>query len=205
MDGNAANTQNFSRTVLRTAEQESQKILSEAQEKSNQIRETAQQEREDAVHQVIANAVKEADFIRNKNLATVEAEVQMNWLVKREELINQVFEESLASLHKIVEQEEYMTIVEELIIESIFQVNDENVLIHLDEKANQLLDDSRLKEIADEHNVTLMRGDVLIQKFGVIAHTVDGHRQFDNTLQARLERMKSKLRMPVYQLLMGEK
>lgn len=205
MDGSTANIQNLSRTVLRTAEQEAQEILFEAEEKADRIRKVAQEEREDASHQVIANAVKEADFIRNKNLATVEAEVQMNWLVKREELINNVFEESLASMHKIVEQDDYQTIVEELVIEAIFQVNDKTVLIHLDEKANHLLDDNRLNQIADEHHVTLVRGEVLSEKYGVTAQTVGGHRQFDNSFQARLERMKSRLRMPVYQILMGER
>ena len=205
MDVSTANIQNLSRTVLRSAEQEAQKVLSEAEEKANQIRHIAQQEREDAYHQVIAKALKEADFIRNKNRATVEAEVQMNWLVKREELINHVFEESLASLHKIVDQDDYKTIVEELVVEAIFQLNDETVVIRLDEKANQLLDDANLKKIAGEHHVTLERGDILPEKFGVIAETVDGHRQFDNSLQARLGRLKGKLRMPVYQILMGER
>jgi V/A-type H+-transporting ATPase subunit E len=205
MDVSTANILNLSRTVLRTAEQEAKKVLSEAEEKANQIRETAQQEREDAFHLVIANAMREADFIRNKNLATMEAEVQMNWLVKREELINKVFDESLTSLHKIIENEAYKKIVEELVIEAIFQINDETVVLRLDDKANQLLDDLRLNQIADEYHVTLMRGEGLLQKYGVIAQTLSGHRQFDNTLQARLERMKSKLRMPVYQILMGER
>lgn len=205
MDLSTSNIQNLSHTVLHSAEQEAQKVLSEAEEKANQIRRTAEQEREDAYHQVIAKALKEADFIRNKNRATVEAEVQMNWLVKREELINAVFDQSLASLQTIVEHEDYQKIILGLISEAIFQINDETVVLQLDEQANQLLDDEHLKQIAVEHHVTIERGDILEHKFGVVAQTVGGHRQFDNTLQARLERMRGKLRMPVYQILMGEK
>jgi vacuolar-type H+-ATPase subunit E/Vma4 len=34
--------------------------------------------------------------------------------------------------------------------------------------------------------------------------TMDKHRRYDNTLEARLSRQKSALRSSVYQLLMGE-
>ncbi|MEE4195007.1 MAG: V-type ATP synthase subunit E family protein [Anaerolineae bacterium] len=205
MDFSTSNIQDLSRTVLRSAEQEAQKVLSEAEEKANQIRKIAEQEREDAYHQVIAKALKEADFIRNKNRATVEAEVQMDWLVKREALINDVFDHSFAALHTIVDQENYQQVILGLVAEAIFQINDDTVILHLDEKADQLVDDDRLQEMAEQYHVTLQRGDVLKDRYGVIAQTVDGHRQFDNTLQTRLERMKGKLRMPVYQILMGEK
>ena len=205
MDVSTANIQNLSRTVLRTAEQEAQKVLSEAEEQANQLRRVAEQEREDAYHQVIAKALKEASFIRNKNRATVEAEVQMKWLIKREELINDVFNQCLVSLHTITEQENYQEIILGLVAEAIFQLNDPAVKISLDEQANQLLDDDQLNQLASEYHVTLERGKLLKGKLGVIAQTSDGHRQFDNTLQARLARMKNKLRMPVYQILMGEK
>ena len=204
LNSNTANIQNLSRAVLRSAEHEAQKILSEAEDRVNEVRHIAQQECEEKHHKIIAKALKEADFIKNKNLAMVESEVQMNWLVNREKLIDQVFEQALASLHKIVDQDDYQAIVENLVAEAVFQLNDTEICVCFDEKANQLMDDAHLQQIAEENGVSIKRGEVLQDKLGVIAQTVDGHRQFDNTLQARLGRMKSRLRLPVYQILIGE-
>lgn len=204
MNSTISNMQDLSRTVLRSAQQDANKILSEAQEKVVELKRAAQQEREDEYHQIIATALKEANFIKNKNLSAAESEAQMAWLMNRESLINEVFEKSLASLERISALDGYQEIVEKLIAEAIFQLNTDKVSICLDEKANQLLTDAMLKHIAKENNVTIERGDILKQKPGVIASTIDGHRQFDNSLQARLGRIKSSLRMDVYQILMEE-
>lgn len=204
MEASIANIQDLSRTVLRSAQHDAKKILSEAEEKKNDLERIAQQEREDEYHQIIAAALKEANFIKNRNLSAAESEAHMTWLVNRESLINEVFEESIASLGRVIEFDNYQEIVEKMITEAIFQLNDTEVTICLDEKANQLISDSELKRIAKENDVVIMRGEVLENKFGVIAKTVDGHRQFDNTLRARLGRMKSSLRLNVFQILMGE-
>ena len=39
---------------------------------------------------------------------------------------------------------------------------------------------------------------------GVVVETHDGHLQYDNTLETRLNRLQNLLRSPVYHLLMGE-
>lgn len=204
MDENIGNIQNLSRTILRSAEHEVQKVLSDAEEKAEEIRAAAQYECDEAYQKVVAKAVKEAEFIKNRNLAAAEAELQMKWMITRESLINQVFDQVLASLQEIVDRDDYQGIVEALLDEAIFQLNAETVLVRFDSRADHLLADAHLKKIAAKNKVSIERGEVLAEGFGVIAQTVDGHRKFDNTLQARLGRKKSKLRLPVYQLLIGE-
>jgi vacuolar-type H+-ATPase subunit E/Vma4 len=52
--------------------------------------------------------------------------------------------------------------------------------------------------------VQLQAGPVFDQGIGVIVETMDGHLQFDNTLETRLSRMQNSLRARVYELLTGE-
>jgi vacuolar-type H+-ATPase subunit E/Vma4 len=47
-------------------------------------------------------------------------------------------------------------------------------------------------------------GTSLTEGTGVIVETAEGHRQYDNTLEARLSRLQEELRSPVYRLLLGE-
>lgn len=58
--------------------------------------------------------------------------------------------------------------------------------------------------MSKELNITIRLGEPLKRGLGVMVETQDGHRQFDNTLETRLRRMKETLRSPVYHILMGE-
>ena len=204
MNANDTNIQNLSHTVLRNAQLDAKKILAEAQDKANEIKELAQQEREQEYQSLIEAARKDSSFIKNKNIAAAEAEAQMNWLLRRETLIDQVFEKSAGLLPQILGRSDYAKIVENLIVEAVFQLNESEARIHLDETTNQLISDALIQRLSEESGVAIKRGEILKEQIGIIAVTPDGHRQYDNTLQARLRRQKSSLRMPVYKILVGE-
>ena len=67
-----------------------------------------------------------------------------------------------------------------------------------------MLSDGMLAQLSSELQLELHLGEVQSQGIGIIAETMDGHRQFDNTLEARLHRLQDSLRSPVYHILMGE-
>jgi len=98
----------------------------------------------------------------------------------------------------------YPDIVQQLVREGATQLGAETMLVHADRRTMELLPDAVLRRLSQALGVELQRGDLLAQGIGVIVETVDGHRQFDNTLEARLRRWQDTLRTPVYHLLMGE-
>ena len=67
-----------------------------------------------------------------------------------------------------------------------------------------LADDQLLAEVSEELGVQAKHGTPLEHGVGLIVQTTDGHRQYDNTLEARLERLQNTLRAPVLRLLRGE-
>lgn len=204
MNATDTNIQNLSHTVLRNAQLDAEKILAEAEEKANEIKQLAQQEREQEYESLIEAARKDSSFIKNKNIASAEAEAQMNWLLRRETLIDQVFEKSAGLLSQVLDRSDYAKIVENLIVEAVFQLNESEAHIHMDETTNQLISDALIQRLSEESGVAIERDKILKEQIGVIAVTPDGHRQYDNTLQARLRRQKSGLRLPVYKILVGE-
>ncbi|MCD6475956.1 MAG: hypothetical protein J7K85_06780 [Anaerolineaceae bacterium] len=204
MNPSDMNIQNLSRTVLRNVQIDAEKIRAEAEEKANEIKQHARQDRDMEYQKIIDAARKKSSYIKNKNIASAEAEARMTWLIRRENLINQVFDKSLELLPQVAERSDYHEIVENLIQEAVFQLNESAARIHLDKKADQLIDDAQIKKLSDESGVKIERGKILSDQNGIIATTLDGHRQFDNTLQARLHRQKSTMRMAIYKILMGE-
>lgn len=204
MNATDTSIRNLSHTVLRNAQLDAAKILAEAEEKTNEIKQHAQQEREQEYESLIEAARKDSSFIKNKNIASAEAEAQMNWLLRRETLIDQVFEKSADLLPKVLDRSDYAKIVENLIVEAVFQLSESEAHIHMDEMTNELISDALIQRLSEESGVAIQRGKILKEKIGVIAVTPGGHRQYDNSLQARLRRQKSGLRLPVYQILVGE-
>jgi vacuolar-type H+-ATPase subunit E/Vma4 len=76
--------------------------------------------------------------------------------------------------------------------------------IWADGRAREILSEKALADLSKELGVHLQLGESLQQGVGVIAKTPDGHREYDNTLEARLNRWQDELRFSVYNLLMGE-
>jgi vacuolar-type H+-ATPase subunit E/Vma4 len=78
------------------------------------------------------------------------------------------------------------------------------VQVQADEKTRKFFTDGVLDGISKENEATIQLGEPLEHGLGVIVETLDGHRQYDNTLETRLVRFRDTLRMSVYHLLMGE-
>ncbi len=68
----------------------------------------------------------------------------------------------------------------------------------------QLLNDEVIQKIANEFKIKITAGGPLERGTGVVVETADGHLNYDNTLETRLNRMQNSARSAVYHLLMGE-
>jgi vacuolar-type H+-ATPase subunit E/Vma4 len=58
--------------------------------------------------------------------------------------------------------------------------------------------------VSKELNVQIEMADALVKSSGVLVETTDGHLQYENTLDDRLNRLENELRSPVYHILIGE-
>jgi vacuolar-type H+-ATPase subunit E/Vma4 len=194
----------LSRAVLSDARAEAERVKADARAKAEAIRQRAQEQAEAERGKNLEHAHQEADRIRSQAIAVAQLKARTLQLERREKLLNEVFDAARQRLPAVQQWTDYDQIVHRLAREAVDLLGTETVRIRADELAQAVLADGVLAEIAKESGAQLQLGEPLERETGVIAETADGHRQYDNTLEARLSRWQDALRSPVYHLLMGK-
>ena len=196
--------QALSRAVLAEARTEAEQLLTDAKTKVEAIHQRAQEQAEAEGRDILERARQEAASTRSQCIAAAELEARTSRLERREKLISSVFDAVQQRLPAVQQWTDYGQIVRQLSNEALARLGAASVRIRGDERAHAMLADGMLADIAGQMNIQLELGEPLERGTGVIAETVDGHRRYDNTLEARLSRLQNALRAPVYHLLMGE-
>ena len=196
--------QALSRAVLAEARAEAEQLLADARTKVEATRQHAQEQAETESQQILERAREEAASIRSQYIAAAELGARTLRLERREKLLDSVFDAVQQRLSAVQQWTDYSQIVRQLSYKAVAQLGAPSARVRADEQTQAILADAMLAEIASQVGVELALGEPLQRGTGVTAETVDGHRQYDNTLEARLSRLRSALRAPVYHLLMGE-
>jgi vacuolar-type H+-ATPase subunit E/Vma4 len=166
-----------------------QQVLQQAKVKREKALERAHQEAERARGQIVAVAQLEARKLK---------------LEQREALLDEVLSAARQRLPTVQQWTDYDQIVDYLVRKAVVQLKADQCRVRVDERARQSLTPERLADISTDLGIQLQMGKALESGLGVVVETVDGRRQYDNTLEARLNRQQEELRFPVYRLLMGE-
>ena len=192
--------------VMEEAQERARKMLSQAQDQADELRKRAEREVEAKRKSIVDRAQARAEALRNDAVAEGHLQAQNYKLKHRELLLDRVFDEARQRLSILVEREDYLDLVKTFIHEAVARLGEESAFrVRAGQRTNTLLDNATLQTLAEDLGVVLKRGEPLSQREGVLVETVDGHRQYDNTLQARLERMREALRAATFHLLMEKK
>lgn len=204
MKSDDPNIEALSRAVLREAHSDAEKILAEAKEKSEAIRKQAQEQADARRAQILEQATREAERIHSETISTAQLKARSLQLEQREKLLDEVFEAARQQLGTILHSSDYQKTALFLLHEAVERLKVQQALVRADESTRKLFTDEVLKEISKDVGAKVQLGPPLERGIGVVAETPDGHRQYDNTLETRLVRLRDTLRLPVYHLLMGE-
>jgi len=196
--------QALARAVMKDASSEAEKIKDEALQKAEAIHKKAQEQAEAECKQIIDHAHQEATSMRSQNVSSTKLKVQMLWIERREKMLNKVFETTRQRMENTTQWTNYNEIVYQMVEDAVEYLGAKTARIHADQITYAMLSDGMLAQIAKELQLELHLGETLLQGTGIVVETMDGHRQFDNTLEARLHRSQDSLRSPVYHILMGE-
>jgi vacuolar-type H+-ATPase subunit E/Vma4 len=197
--------QTLTGAILAEAQQEAQQILAEAEAKAADIRHRAEVQASSESAERLQLAEVEVQTLHTHTIAAAQLDAQTLKLQKREELLTEVFERVRQQLSALPQSEGYAVLVRPLTREAVENLSVEGDIVLRTDPATQALLDSALQaDLGQELGVHLTAGSPLEQGTGIIAETPDGHRKYDNTLEARLARMQERLRAPVYRILMGE-
>ncbi len=199
------NIEALSRAMLSEAEQEAEKIMADARTQAEAIRKRGQEQAEAQADAVLERARQESERLRGQALATTQMKARTMELGHREKLLEKVFATSKEQVASVQQRSDYPEIARRLVREAVVQIRAKEIRVRADTHTLGLLTSAVLAEIAKESGVSLSLGEPLKEGTGVVVETLDGHLQFDNTLETRLVRLQNSLRAPVYRLLIGEK
>jgi V/A-type H+-transporting ATPase subunit E len=192
------------RTVLEEARAGAEKNLAEAREKADGLKRQASQQAAAERTKILAQATLEAERLRSQALAIAQLESRTSALEEREELLRRVFEAAQERLPEIQQSPAYNRIAPRLLREALHHLGAGSATIRADRATRKILSSSLLAKMARELKMDIQVGEPLTDRIGVIAETTDGRRQYDNTLETRLNRLQAAVRPTVHRLLMGE-
>jgi len=196
--------EDLSRAIIEEAHADAEMLKSVAKLKVNVVLEAGQKQAEKIRTEILENAKLEAERLKEERLAEVAIKAKIEWLEKREELLETVFRTVRLRCKSLLESDEYPQALQGLIMDAVGQLQSNQVWLHLDSVSRSLLDEKSLDVISESLGVEMHVGDDLTDSIGVIAKDALGHRIFDNTLETRLNRQMESLRSDVYKILMGE-
>jgi len=198
------NIESLSRAMISEAKAEADQIRTSAQAKADEIRQRAQQQADTERTEILDRARQEADRLRGQVVATTQMKARTMELEHREKLLDGVFEAARKQLPSIEQWSDYDQIAHKLLEEAIKQLGADKIQVRADEQTQKVMDKLGLEKLSKELETEIILGKPLDQGLGVISETVDGHLQYDNTLETRLGRLQNGLRSPVYRILIGE-
>ena len=194
----------LSRAVLSDVREDAERAISEAQVKAEDIRQNAKEKAEAERSKILEQANREADRVRSQAVAVAQLKARTMQLEQREKLLDSVFSAARQKLTDMQRDSDYEQVAERLLREALTQLSASTVKVRADRTTQELFTTSMLEKLSKDLKVNIQLEEPLERGTGVIVETVDGHRQYDNTLETRLKRMQDSLRTSVYHILMGE-
>ena len=194
----------LSRAVLSDVREDAERAISEAKTKVENIRQDAKEKAEAERSKILEQANREADRVRSQAVAVAQLKARTMQLEQREKLLDSVFSAARQKLTVMQRDSDYEQVAERLLREALTQLSASTVKVRADRTTQELFTTSMLEKLSKDLKVNIQLEEPLERGTGVIVETVDGHRQYDNTLETRLKRMQDSLRTSVYHILMGE-
>jgi V/A-type H+-transporting ATPase subunit E len=174
--------------------------LQEGREQSFALILASKKETGEAVSKILETSIKQADALSRQIIGAAELEARNSQLKVMEEAVEAVFSEAVSQIPKL-EGKRYEAALKHLLKEAI-DVIGPNALVSTNSKdAKEIF--SIAKGIKGER-AKLTPGDKRLETIGgVVLTTPDKTIRFDNTFEARLERLRPTLRKDVAAVLNG--
>lgn len=190
--------------ILDDAKAEADRIVAEAREAARRAREQAEREAAEIRRRIEAEAEREITHLKQQALAMARLEAQRILLKRREELIEKVFTQAAEQLEHVREKPDYKALLRGLLIDAVERLGEPaECVVRLAGRDRSLLGEEELKQLTErwQGRVQLRLGDPAEISGGVVLEADGGRKRYDNSLAARLERERTRLRPEVYRLL----
>jgi vacuolar-type H+-ATPase subunit E/Vma4 len=198
------NIETLSQRMIQDANAAASKILAEANARAAEIRQGGQAQAEAERKAILDRARQERERLRSQAVANAQLKARNDQLEHSEQLLDDVFIDAREKISTVQHWNNYDEIAIFLLKDALTHLREYPVKVRVDATIKKMISEDQLATIARDLQVTVEAYSEFSQGTGVIVETVDGHLNYDNTLENRLSRMQSALRAPVFHILMGE-
>lgn len=179
-------------------ENEAKEIIEEAQKQAANIIAEANEKAEKTKKREIEQIMKDLETDRIRDLQTVESEQKRKMMKLKLSLIEAVFAASLENLRKMAEKQVpvYRANLESFILEAITHMQGSQFEIILSSEDSEFMRkkiqriEEKLSETRKIETTVKISNEALRSIGGVVARSLDGKQIFNNTLEARLDRVR---------------
>ena len=174
--------------------------MHEGREQSFALIEASKKETKEAVAKILETSAKQAEALKRQIIGAAELEARNSQLKVLEEAVEEVFSSAVAQIPKL-ENKRYAAALKQLLAEAI-DVIGPNAMVSTNQKDAR--DVFTLAKSIRGERTRLTPGDKRLETIGGVALTTpDRTIRFDNTFEARLERLRPTLRKEVAAVLNG--
>ena len=141
---------------------------------------------------ILADGKKEADKLQKQITGSAALEARNKQLLLVEDSVAKVFAKAIEKLNDLVRNEDYTKLVTQLLDETVKGLGTSNVIVECNSK-----DKSVVQSILSKFPGATLSSNTVNCLGGVIVKSKDGSMSFDNTIDARIERLKPLIRKDI--------
>jgi vacuolar-type H+-ATPase subunit E/Vma4 len=191
--------------ILANAEEKAKEILNQANQIANDISDDAKMRAERLSKGIIEQAKKEADLELRREIAKAKLTARSDTLKKKEEIINDVFDQAQKKLIGFISSPEYVTTLNNLITEAATGLSGGDLKIKIQTGHGKHIDISRIQQRVTQQTGTTTTLSVAEEDLrsigGAIVTNTNETILIDNTFEARLRRMREEIRTKIAKIL----
>jgi len=193
------------------AQEEVERILSEAKNNADQRREYAKKQAKSILEEAEKKAAEQSKAVKTRMLSGVAIEVRRTSMGAMESIFNEIIGRVKVQLGGLVRSAGYSKVICNWIIEAAVGLGAETALVNASADERALIDKDLLKEAEQKVEKILVSpvklvvsDDTPLRSQGVMLTAANKRTAFNNQVEARLRRRQSEIRAMVYEKIFGE-
>jgi len=178
--------------ILQNTEQQIVSSLKEALKSSQSMLANSQVSLEQEYDKILAEGKKEAEKLEKQIVGNADLDSRNKQLLLVEESIEKVFEKAIKKLQDTDRNNEYSKLISTLLQESIDAIGTSDIIVQTNSK-----DKSVVQSLLSKFSGATLSSDLIECLGGIKVQSKDGTMKFDNTIDARLDRLKPLIRKDI--------
>ena len=200
----SSGTSKIVESIMSVAQEKADGIIQDANAEVSQINAKAEKTAEAEKTKILENGKKQSDMRYQQIISEAKMNARRAELGAKEEVIDAAFNQAIGELKEKASSgdDEYEDSLSKMIKEAADEINDNDLIIHLNEAdTNKFKQDISSGDSFELEGVKFTLGEPINTIGGAILKTSNGDIEVNNTIEARLERFKSILRSEVAEVL----